>query len=65
MIRYVTAEELEPHGWCCEACGMAFAPGVAVYGAVLGLTEDGDEIEGDYRCAGCWLADLPVVEAAA
>lgn len=63
MIRYVTPEDLEPHGWACEACDHTFVPGDQFYGSVLGLTDDGDEIEGDYRCAACWLADAPVVAA--
>lgn len=64
MIRYVMAEDLEPFGWVCESCDHQFVPGDPVYGAALGLTGDGDEIEGDYRCAACWLADSPVVDAA-
>ena len=60
MIRYVTAEDLEPFGWICEACDRPLVVGAQVYGVPVGLTEDGDEIESDYRCAACWLAGAEV-----
>jgi hypothetical protein len=55
--RRVTAEDLDPHGWCCEGegCGRPFLPGDLVYGVIIGLTADAEEIEGDYRCGVCWL----------
>ncbi len=53
--RRVTAEDLEPGGWVCEGCLRPFAVGDLFYGLLIGLTEVAEEIEGDYRCAVCWL----------
>jgi hypothetical protein len=65
VIRYVTAEDLDPCGWACEGCDRPLAIGDAAYGVPVGVVVgdapgDVDEVEGDYRCAACWLADTPV-----
>jgi hypothetical protein len=62
LVRHVTADELEPAGWICEACRTPFEEGDEVFGTPLSIGTFHGQLctfEGAYRCAACFHLDAP------
>jgi hypothetical protein len=52
------ADTLRP--WLCAACRAPFVTGDYAYGVPTYIYEDGDVIEGEFRCVTCWVNDEAV-----
>lgn len=59
----LTADDLTPYGIRCQACDRDMQVGDTMVYAFIAVTEVGDPILGDGRCAVCFDADLPIEEA--
>lgn len=58
MQRVVDEQDLQPHGWVCEACGSPFAAGDVAHGRPVTVN-----ITGAWRCGDCQRDGRPVLES--